>query len=95
VHFAGLQRLRRGFARAADIRVEFGQPVLRGLAAVRGTGAISTRRFCARPCSVAFEATGCSAPNAAANTCDAGMPSSISARVTVSARCADNSRLSS
>ena len=40
-----------------------------------GTGAISTRRFCARPFSSALSATGCSAPKAAANTCEDGIPS--------------------
>jgi hypothetical protein len=56
-------------------------------------GAISTRRFCARPGASAFDATGCSGPKAAANTDDDGRPSSISARVTVSARWADSSQV--
>ena len=60
----------------------------------RGVGAISTRRLSARPAASALEATGCSAPKAAANTADDGMPSSISARVTVSARWAESSQLS-
>ena len=46
-----------------------------------GVGASSTRRFNARPAASPFDATGCSAPNAAANTADDGRPSSISARV--------------
>ena len=59
-----------------------------------GAGAISTRRFLDRPSASAFDATGCSEPKAAANTEDDGMPSSIKARVTVSARWADSSQLS-
>src|SRR5476651_2691262 len=59
-----------------------------------GTGAISTRRFLARPWLSAFELTGCSEPNAAANTEEEGTPSSINARVTVNARWADSSQLS-
>jgi hypothetical protein len=60
----------------------------------RAIGAISTRRLRARPSASALEATGCCAPKAAAKTLAAGTPSSISARVTVSARWADSSQLS-
>jgi hypothetical protein len=60
----------------------------------RAIGAISTRRLRARPSASALEATGCCAPKAAANTLAAGTPSSISARVTVSARWAESSQLS-
>src|SRR5471030_829440 len=59
-----------------------------------GTGAISTRRFFARPSLSVFELTGCCEPNAAANTEEEGTPASINARVTVNARWADSSQLS-
>jgi hypothetical protein len=41
---------------------------VRGRAPGRGMGAISTRRLSARPAASALEATGCSAPKAAAKT---------------------------
>src|SRR3990167_6396269 len=61
----GLQRRRRRLAHGAATAF-----VLEDL----GTGAISTRRFKARPFSSALEATGCSGPKAAANTREEGMP---------------------
>ena len=63
-----------------------GAALAAGVEGARGTGAISARRFWARPFSSALDATGGCGPKAAANTRDAGMPSSISARVTVMAR---------
>src|SRR5574343_562710 len=62
---------------------------------VLGTGAISTRRFWARAFSLVLGTRGCSWPNAAANSMDEGMPSSIRVRVTVRARWAESSQLSS
>ena len=59
-----------------------------------GTGAISTRRLRARPSASALSATGCCDPKAAAKIDDEGTPSSISVRVTVSARWAESSQLS-
>ena len=52
----------------------------------RGMGAISTRRFLARPAASALEATACCEPKAAANTASGGTPSSMRVRVTVRAR---------
>ena len=90
----GIQLASQGF-------VQRGCPLARpleggvhGARAGRAVGVISTRRLRARPSGSALEATGCSAPKAAANTADAGTPSSIKARVTVKARWADSSQLS-
>jgi hypothetical protein len=46
----------------------------------------STRRFCARPCAVSFEATGFEAPNPCAETRSGFTPSETTYSITFSAR---------